>query len=168
MVSASDAPTAQALALIAVLQQADSRGLNSEDYDGALWAARLAALGDPAAVARTDVALTVSAMRYCSDVQVGRLDPKHLKFRLTRKDVSEDLVQFVRADLVNGADVPGAMAQIEPRFEGYRMTVAALQRYLALARRDDGAALPVPAKTVAPGGSYAGAAALARPGRRCC
>src|ERR1041385_2003989 len=37
-------PTEQALALIAALESADQQGLRPEDYDGRLWAARLAHL----------------------------------------------------------------------------------------------------------------------------
>src|ERR1700722_3091246 len=37
-------PTRQALGVIAILQQAGDKGLSAEDYDGSLWAGRLARL----------------------------------------------------------------------------------------------------------------------------
>ena len=36
-------PTPQALAIMEILKQADSQGLDPEDYDGSRWAARLSA-----------------------------------------------------------------------------------------------------------------------------
>ena len=40
-------PTAQALALVEILQDADQEGLRAEDYDGSRWADRVAALRGP-------------------------------------------------------------------------------------------------------------------------
>jgi murein L,D-transpeptidase YcbB/YkuD len=51
---------------------------------------------------------------------------------------------------------------VEPPFEGYRRAQQALVRYTELARSDDGEKLPVPAKAIAPGETYAGAPRLAR------
>ena len=58
--------------------------------------------------------------------------------------------------------MPAALAQIEPPLEGYRLTLEGLKHYQELARAEDGPAVPVPAKTVAPGGTYAGTAALSQ------
>src|SRR5207253_4526450 len=66
-------PTPQARAIIEVLQQADSRGLNAEDYDGSRWNGRLTQLGQAAAAARFDGALTVCLMRYISDLRIGKV-----------------------------------------------------------------------------------------------
>ena len=54
------------------------------------------------------------------------------------------------------------MESAEPPFPAYRRTLAALKRYLDLARRDDGEPLPAPAKTVEPGDAYAGVPRLTR------
>jgi murein L,D-transpeptidase YcbB/YkuD len=156
-------PTAQALALIAALQQAESKGLNPEDYDASRWQARIAQLSQAGAAARFDAALTVCAMRYSSDLDVGRLNPKHFKFKLAQKSARYDLQQFVRQRLASGTDVPAALAEIEPQFRGYKLTAAVLQRYLQLAQQDTApAALPVPAKPIDVGGSYPALAALAQ------
>src|SRR5258708_35040325 len=86
-------PTAQALALIAALQNAEKQGLRPEDYDGPRWAERLARLqstSSPSAadLARFDLALTVSVMRYVSDQYRGRISPSHFQFRWPAKDVN--------------------------------------------------------------------------------
>jgi murein L,D-transpeptidase YcbB/YkuD len=152
--SRSGTPTAQALAVIAQLQQADAKGLVPEDYDASRWAQRIGELGQPGAAMRFDAALTVCAMRYSSDLDVGRLNPKHFKFALTEKTARYELPQFVRERLAGGGDVSAAFAEIEPQFPGYHRTEAVLQHYLQLARQDTATALPVPAKTVSPGDSY--------------
>ncbi|PMU13035.1 hypothetical protein C1X88_35000, partial [Pseudomonas sp. GP01-A13] len=69
--------------LIAVLEQADKKGLDSKDYDGEKWANRLkslqgAAKPDEAALVNFDLALTVSGLRYSSDLHLGKVDPHTL------------------------------------------------------------------------------------------
>jgi len=57
----------QGLAVIALLQNADAKGLDPEDYDGSRWQGRLLKLGQKPSeqdLASFDTALTVSAMRY--------------------------------------------------------------------------------------------------------
>jgi L,D-transpeptidase YcbB len=155
-------PTAQALAVIAMLQQAQAKGLNPEDYDASRWEQRISQLGEPGADARFDVALTVCVMRFSSDLEVGRVNPRHLKFAVAGKTARYDLEQFVRQRLVSGADPRAALEEIEPQLRGYKWTEAALQHYLLLAQQDPAEPLPVPAKTLAEGASYAAAAPLAR------
>jgi hypothetical protein len=62
--------TPQARSLIAILQNADAKGLHSDDYDGSRWDLRLSRLSSApeAERARFDVALTVCMMRYISDL----------------------------------------------------------------------------------------------------
>ncbi len=155
-------PTAQALQLIAALQRADIKGLNPEDYDASRWAARIDHLGQPGAAAGFDAALTVCAMRFSSDLDVGRLNPKHFKFALAQKSARFELSQFVRERLVQGTDPAAALAEVEPQFPGYKRTGEILRHYLELAHQDTARPLPVPAKTVEAGGSYADVAGLAR------
>ena len=158
-------PTPQAGQVIDVLQQADSKGLNSEDYDGPRWASRLARLHQSPSAdeqARFDVALTVCIMRYISDLRIGRVNPRHLKFNLDVSPKKYDLPSFVREKLVSGENVHAALDAVEPPFDGYKRSQWALQRYLELSRRDDGEQLPVPAKPVEPGSPYAGIHRLTR------
>ncbi len=83
-----------------MLQQAQEKGLDPEDYDASRWAARVQQLADPAMRARFDLALTVCAMRYVSDLHVGRVNPKQGKFAITVRNSSYDLAQFLRQDLL--------------------------------------------------------------------
>ena len=158
-------PTPQALAIIDLLKQADSRGLDPEDYDGSRWADRLARLQTPQAAGATaifDAALTVCVMRYISDNHIGKINPGHFKFGLSVEAKKYDLPAFLRERLVNGRDVKGELAQIGPPFAGYKRTLEALQHYLQLAGEDDGEKLPVPNKTIAPDSPYEGAPRLMR------
>src|SRR5215471_11454394 len=74
-------PTTQALELVRILEAADQKGLDSRDYDGQRWPDRVKALQSDKEQAesfrvRFDVALTVSAIRYISDLHLGRVDPE--------------------------------------------------------------------------------------------
>jgi murein L,D-transpeptidase YcbB/YkuD len=158
-------PTPQALAIIELLQQADSEGLDPEDYDGSRWADRLARLQKPHAAgddAIFDAAVTVCVMRYISDCHIGKINPGHFKFGLSVEAKKYDLPAFLRERLVDGPDVKTEMVQIGPSFSGYRRTLGALQHYLQLARQDDGEKLPVSAKPVPPGSPYEGVRRLTR------
>jgi murein L,D-transpeptidase YcbB/YkuD len=158
-------PTQQAQTVIDILQQADTKGLNAEDYDGPRWADRLARLHQspsPADQARFDAALTVCAMRYTSDLHIGRVNPQHFKFNLDVSQKKYDLPVFLREKVINSGDVSTELAQIEPPFSGYKRTLQALQKYMQMAPRDNGEQLPIPIKSVNPGGSYDGVPRLTR------
>ena len=151
--------TPQARAVIEVLQKADNKGLNSADYDGDRWNARLQQLDQSSA--RFDVALTVCAMRYVSDLRIGRVNPRHFDFGISVESKKYNLAQFVRTRLATQDDVKAALEEVELPFAGYQRTEAALQRYLELSKQDDGEKLPEITKTVAPGSEYAGVPRLA-------
>ena len=153
----------QAESMIQLLQDAWKKGLDPEDYDGPRWAQRRQGLrGSQADLAGFDVALTVCAMRYLSDLRVGRVNPKHVGFDLDVAQKHLDLAQFLRERLLTSTDVPATVQSIEPPFGGYRRTEQALIRYVELARQDDGEKLPVPAKPIEPGQPYAGLARLGK------
>jgi len=161
-------PTAQARQLIAVLLQADQKGLSPDDYDGPRWNDRQAklktAMQQPIEMdaAKFDLALTVCAMRYISDLHIGKVNPKHLDFAFDEQSKKYDLAEFLKDHVTGASDVASAVAQVEPPYPGYRRTVQALQSYMELAKKDDGAPLPAVTKTVAPGDPYPGAPQLAR------
>ncbi|HTS59557.1 MAG TPA: L,D-transpeptidase family protein [Terriglobales bacterium] len=158
-------PTQQATAVIEVLKQADSKGLNAEDYDGSRWPARVSGLRQSPssdAQARFDAALTVCIMRYISDLHIGRVNPRHFKFNLDVGPKKYDLPAFLREKVVNGSTIEAELDGVEPPFAGYKRTQQTLARYVALARQDDGEQLPVPAKPIEPGASYAGVPRLTR------
>ena len=160
-------PTPQALAIIRALKGAETKGLRSEDYDGPRWDERIQTLqhARPAPepdLVRFDVALTVSAMRYISDLHLGRVNPHLFHFGLDIDKKQFALSEFLRLELVDAKDVNAVMETVEPPFPAYHRTIDALNRYLELARQDDAEPLPVPAKVVKPGDSYAGVMLLAR------
>jgi L,D-transpeptidase YcbB len=162
-------PTPQARQVIAVLLQAGQKGLSAEDYDGSRWSDRLARLKPvkqqptEADAVSFDLALTVCAMRYISDLHIGRVNPKHFAFAFDEESKKYDLAEFLRDHVANGNDVAGALAQVEPPYPGYRRTIGALQTYMNLAKQDDGEQLPPPLKkAIAPGDAYAGLPRLTR------
>ena len=155
-------PTPQAQQIIAVLFQADQKGLSAEDYDASRWADRLAKLKPATAhpseadAARFDLALTVCIMRYISDLHIGKVNPKHFEFGFDVQAKKYDLPQFVKEDVVDASNVANILAQVEPPYPGYRRTIQALDTYLDLAKKYNGKPLPPATKTIGPGDSYAG------------
>lgn len=154
-----DQLTAQARALAGTMQGAALKGLRPEDYDAPRWAERLQRFSSgphvtPAEVARFDVAFTVSALRYLSDINRGRINPNAVEFALAPKTFAAG--EFLRTRVLGAADVKSAVEQAEPSLAGYRRTLQALQLYVELARQGDGDPLPPLIKPVNPGGVYAG------------
>ena len=156
-------PVPQALALMERFRNASQSGLQPEDYDASRWDARVQALkapnADPAAF---DVALTVCTMRYVSDLHIGRINPRHLSFDLDVEHKKYDLAHFVRERLLTSADIPALLDSVEPPFPGYRRTEQALVKYMELVHDDDGEKLPIPARPIEPGQTYAGVPRLIR------
>jgi murein L,D-transpeptidase YcbB/YkuD len=161
-------PTTQAQAVIQLLKQSQYKGLNPEDYDASRWDGRLAKLGPmTAAPAQTDVvdfdiALTVAAMRYIDALHVGRVNPQHLKFGLTMGPKKIDLPDFLLAQVLPAPNVAAVIEKVEPPHQGYRRAEEALARYMKLAAEGDGDPVPVPAKSVRPGNTFAGMPQLIR------
>jgi L,D-transpeptidase YcbB len=162
------APTTQAQQVIALLLQADQKGLSAEDYDGPRWAARLAKLKPAAAqpseadAVQFDAALTVCVMRYISDLHIGKVNPKHFDFGFDTDAKKYDLPGFVKENVVGAPDVAAALVQIEPPYPGYQRTIRALQNYMKLAKEDEKGELPAVKKPIAPGDSYPGVPHLIR------
>ena len=163
-------PTSQALAAIAALEQADMVGLGPEDYDGPRWKDRLARLtgedqhASEEASARFDLALTVSLMRYISEVQFGRVKPRRVRLGDDDARAKFDLPGFLRGKIVASHDVAATLSQLEPPYTLYRRTEETLRKYMQMASQDDGEQLPPPAKkkTIEPGDTYPGVPRLVR------
>jgi murein L,D-transpeptidase YcbB/YkuD len=100
-------------------------------------------------------------MRYISDLHIGRINPKHLKFGLSVEQKKYDLPQFLRDRLLAASDVPAILDEVEPPFSAYRRTRDALARYVEVASRDDREKLPAVTNPVDPGQAYSGVARLA-------
>ena len=158
-------PTPQALEMISILRQADSKGLLAEDYDSPNWPGRLALLQTrhtPSDEARFDVALTVLTMRYVSDLRMGRINPRHFEFGLEVGPKKLDLSKLVETRLLKGTNLKAALASIEPSLATYGELQRSLLKYMRLAKQDDGEKLPDPHGIVFSGTLYDGVPRLAR------
>jgi murein L,D-transpeptidase YcbB/YkuD len=154
--------------VIALLLQADQKGLAAEDYDGSRWAGRLAKLKPTAArpaeadALHFDVELTVCVMRYISDLHIGKVNPRHFDFGFEVDAKKYVLPSFLKENVVDAPNVDEVLAHVEPPYEGYRQAIQALQKYRELAQKDNWEQLPEVKKTLAPGDSYAGVPRLTR------
>ncbi len=173
------APTPTAKQLLQLFTDAAQKGLNPEDYDASRWPARLDHLAKIRAakdnstqaqndVAQFDLAMTISALRYLSDLHLGRINPQTLNFDIDvpGKRAAFDVVKLLTDQIVSSPDVASAVAAIEPQNPLYKATEAALPQYIALAKQQD--ANPQPAlpslstgvKPLVPGDHYSAADAL--------
>ena len=151
----------QAVSMILLFQQAASKGLNPEDYDASRWDARLTKLQPTSPkpsdtdLAHIDLALTVSAMRYISDLHIGRVNPQHFKFGLTVGPKNYDLADELRTQVLPASDIPAVISKVEPPYDGYRRAEAALITYSKMATAGDAPLIPVPQKGVRPNSTFA-------------
>jgi murein L,D-transpeptidase YcbB/YkuD len=162
-------PTPQARAAITLLQHADNKGLSAKDYDGMRWTERVNKLEPynphPAEsdAVKFDLTLTVSLMRYISDLHIGRIDPHVFGIEANISQRKYDLAQFLEWNVVHSRDVASSLGKVEPQYPGYRRTIEALQTYRQLAAvRDMGQPFPAVKKAVRPGQTYVGVQQLAR------
>lgn len=130
-------PNAQARDAIAVLQQADAKGLDASDYDAALLdqqAKQLDARGNysPEDLARFDVALSVALLRHISDLHIGKVNPKNLHFGFDIDPKKYDLAELVHEAVVDGR-IREVVKQAEPAFTQNRLLEEQLARYRQLA-----------------------------------
>ena len=156
--------TPQGLAVIGLLQNANAKGLDPEDYDGSRWPTRLAKLGQSPSeqdLVLFDTALTVSLMRYVRAVHAGRVNPEEFHFELNM-DQPIKLADFVQTKVVSSSDPAAEIQKTEPPFLGYRKLLALLPVYEGYAQKDDGQKLQTTTKTVLPGQPYASVARLGR------
>src|SRR5580700_7143421 len=150
--------TAQAKLVVSILQKAAQKGLNTEDYDASRWQAREEALAGrptPDKIARFDLALSVCLLRYVSTLNVGRINPQHLKFDLELNHRKTELPGLL-SQISQASDIVPLLDEVEPQEDGYSRTSQALRTYLSLTQEDPAQKLPVPEKPVAAGGTYAG------------
>ena len=169
-------PTEAATALIQAFVNADQKGLNPEDYDASRWPQRVARVASilqskdtsdnsQNVIAQFDAAMTITAMRYISDLHLGRINPQALNFDIDvpARRAAFDLPTFLNDQLVDADDVPSTIMTIEPQNAMYAATEKALGQYLVLAKQQmaqPAAPLPGVGKPVAVGGSYPAMPAL--------
>jgi len=142
-------PTAQATALIALFESAESKGLRSTDYGAGQWNGRLSDLSSDAAQARFDYAMTSSLVRYAKDVRQGRINNSR----------EESLYYPAFVQRAATGDAAAVVASIEPQTAEYRRLVSALASYRRIAAAD-AETLPVVTKLKA-GDDYAALPKLA-------
>jgi len=166
-------PTAAAKQLIQLMTDAANKGLEPADYDGPRWPARLQKLetirsgkdtSDQAqrSVAEFDVALTVCAVRYLSDLHLGRINPQTLNFDIDvpGKRAAFDVVKLLNDRVINGTDPASVATSVEPQNPRYKATEAALPDYIDRAKQQEMhplaplPALPAKSKPIATGGKY--------------
>jgi murein L,D-transpeptidase YcbB/YkuD len=155
----------QGLAVIELLQNADAKGLDPEDYDGSRWQGRLLKLGQRPSeqeLVSFDTALTVSTMRYIRSIHCGRVNPKEFKFELDTEGKLLPLAEFIQTQVANAGDPAAEIQKLEPPFLGYRKLLALLPVYEGYARQVAGEKLPTVTQTVRPGQPYPGVVRLGR------
>lgn len=139
----SGKPTAQADAMLQEFSNAIQRGLRPEDYDASRWDERVANLKSPEGAALFDVALTINAMRYLSDLHQGRTNPAHFTFGV--KGYSEkklDVVTVLNTQIIDASNVTAAVDAVEPQSLQYKALKTGLKHYLDLVPQDHIDALP--------------------------
>ncbi len=156
-------PTKTATALIQMFTDADKKGLRPDDYDGQHWQEHLRAVAaapkDENTVAQFDVAMTVTAIRFLSDLHLGRINPQSLNFDIDvpARRAGFDVATLMNDQLVDADDVASVVDGVEPQNPMYKATENALPHYLELAEKVSSqppSDLPAPDKPVSPGGSY--------------
>lgn len=160
-------PTPQALELIRILQEAESKGLDSKDYDGPRWPDRIKALQSEngpqeSTKIRFDVALTVSGARYISDLHLGKVDPESLHKDFDVERQHHDPGAFLRINVIGAQNVKDALTQVECPYPGYRRDLIALQKYLTMEKAEVLDPLPQVQKPIAAGQTYDGLGRLVR------
>jgi murein L,D-transpeptidase YcbB/YkuD len=160
-------PTRQAIETIGILEEADQKGLDSRDYDALKWPERMKALERPggateSALVKFDVALTVSAIRYGTDLHLGKVDPKILHKDFDPEREKHNAGEFLWKSLVGARSVKDALAPIEPPYPGYQRTLAALQKYMRMVKEELPDPLPQVKKPIASGQEYEGTGKLVR------
>lgn len=160
-------PTSQALELIEILQHAEQKGLESKDYDGDRWPDRLKALQSTTAASESllvkfDVALTVSATRYLSDLHLGKVDPESLHKDFDPEREKHNAGAYLWRDVIAAPSVKDALAPVECQYPGYKREVAALQKYLLMAKEEVPDPLPQVEKPIPQGQNYEGSGKLVR------
>jgi len=138
--------TNQARELITLLENSDKKGLSPEDYDGSKWPERVQTLqrnSPESDLIRFDLALTVAAMRYASDVHLGRVNPHEVGVDYDVDAKRINLAEFLKRNVVDAPDVVAAFQQLEPAFPEYQQTEKALQAYEARAKDHGDAKTPL-------------------------
>jgi len=161
--TANGRPTRQALAVIDILGNVATRGLDPRDYDSAELANMARALSpssDSTQFARFDAAMTRSLIRLFTDLHEGRTDPRRIGFHLPPHSQLDLAAMALGASTALDPNV--VITGAEPVYTGYRALEATLARYRTLAADTSLKAPPPATGTLHVGDGYAGAESLRR------
>ncbi len=158
-----DEPTSQATSLIEAMRASRLKGLNPSDYDAESLGTQAKSLKGASAAAQAsfDASLSMATMRYISNLRIGRINPKHLKFGIDVQSKQYNLPEFIAQQVASAGNIQSVLDQTEPPYAGFRRIETTLKQYLDLAAKGDGPKVPGGTKTVAPGDTYRGTAQLA-------
>lgn len=160
--SAEAAPLPAAAGALALLRQAETRGLSPPDCPDRLeLALSSAGASAPGARAVADVALSLSLLGLIEDAHKGRVDPRRVGFNYHADPLPHDFAPIVRR--IAAGDRPEKVVdEVEPAFAQFARLKDALARYRRVAG-EASVLQPLPAaRAVRPGEVYAGSAALER------
>ncbi len=136
--------TEQARQLVGILRQAETEGLNPEDYHVSAISALIdlqrifnayEELWNASALARLDILLTNAFLRYATHLTLGRVDPAAVyprEWRAVQRQA--DVVQVLRFSLDQGR-VAEALAEMVPAYPEYFQLRDYLARYRSLAKQ---------------------------------
>ncbi len=153
-------PTKQASALMEAFSNSRKLGLNPEDYDAEKWSARTGDLKSEKGAILFDTAMTVSAIRFASDLHQGRVNPTRFNFGIKTSSKKLNLPEVLQKQMVDASDVQETLNALEPQGAQYKALRAALPHYLELAAQDHTEPLPAVLKPAVPTEAYPGFAAL--------
>ncbi len=162
--TANGRPTRQAMAVIGILGDVATRGLDAHDYASTELATMAGALdgrSDSTQLARFDVALSRSVVQLLGDLHEGRTDPSRLGFHLPPSHSNLNLAAMA-VDVSTAPDPNVVMTSAEPVYTGYKALETTLARYRTLAADTSLKAPPPATRTLHVGDSYAGAETLRR------
>lgn len=134
-------PSNQALAMINSLEKSDDKGLNPSDYDVELlnkwlFAAKNEGALKPGEAAAFDLALSVSTLRYLSNIQIGRVNPLNVGFELKPELNQDELLNQIK-QIASGKKPETAIKEMEPDLPIYRNLLSALKQFNQLAQNKD-------------------------------
>lgn len=141
-------PSNQARQVISILGTADENGLNPADYDAEMfskWLNSLNGSANPQELAAFDTALSVSLLRYASNLHKGRINPKRVNFALEIEPKNEDLPALLHK-IVSSNNPDKLLSNLEPKFKLYGHLKNALARYRKLAKEPPVGQIVLPAK----------------------
>lgn len=129
-------PTAQALAIVAALKEADAVGLVPDDYDASLldrWGQEAAdRFQSASSAAAYDVGLSIAVLRFATNLRVGRVNPRSVGFDLDVTPRKQEIPARV-LEMARSPSPRVLLSDLEPRFPIYQPLKSALARYRTLA-----------------------------------